>query len=100
METRDIKVVILCGGRGVRFHEETEFKPKPLIEIGERPILWHIMKTYAHYGYRDFVLCLGYKGEMIKRYFLDYNLMNSDFTIHLGDKGKVELHSSPLEQEW
>ncbi len=69
MEAKNAKVVILCGGRGVRFHEATELKPKPLVEIGEKPILWHIMKIYAHYGYHDFLLCLGYKGEMIKRYF-------------------------------
>ena len=62
----DCKVVILCGGRGTRLSEETELRPKPLIEIGGRPILWHIMKTYAAYGFTDFVLCLGYKGEMIK----------------------------------
>ncbi len=100
MEAKSIKVVILCGGRGVRFHEATEYQPKPLIEIGGKPILWQIMKIYAHYGYQRFVLCLGYKGEMIKRYFLDYQLMNSDLTIHLGDKNKTEVHSLPQEQGW
>ena len=100
METERTKVVILCGGRGVRFHEATEYRPKPLIEIGEKAMLWHIMKIYAHYGYQDFILCLGYKGEMIKKYFLDYQLMNSDFTIQLGDKNKTELHSLSQEQDW
>lgn len=100
METKNIKVIILCGGRGARFREATEYRPKPLIEIGEKAILWHIMKIYAHHGYQDFTLCLGYKGEMIKKYFLDYQLMNSDFTIKLGDKNKAELHSLSQEQDW
>ncbi len=100
METKNIKVVILCGGRGVRFNEETQLKPKPLIEIGDRPILWHIMKTYSHYGFNDFVLCLGYHGDMFKRYFLDYELMNSDFTVQLGEKSSIKVHSSPQEQDW
>jgi glucose-1-phosphate cytidylyltransferase len=95
-----MKVVILCGGRGVRFHEATELRPKPLIEVGEKPILWHIMKIYAHYGYQDFVLCLGYKGEMIKKYFLDYELMSNDFTTQLGDKNRTEAHSVSQEQGW
>lgn len=100
METKNIKVVILCGGRGVRFHEATDYRPKPLIEIGGKPMLWHIMKIYAHHGYKDFVLCLGYKGEMIKSYFLDYHLMNCDFTINLGDKCEPSVHSLPQEQGW
>lgn len=95
-----MKVVILCGGRGIRFKEETDLRPKPLIEIGGQPILWHIMKTYAHYGYRDFVLCLGYKSEMIKRYFLDYDLTNSDFTVELGGGSKTTVHSSRGERGW
>ena len=80
-----MKVVILCGGLGTRLREETEFRPKPMVEVGGRPILWHIMKLYAHYGFRDFVLCLGYRGNMIKEYFLNYEAMNNDFTICLGD---------------
>ncbi len=100
METKSTKVVILCGGRGVRFHEATEFRPKPLIEIGEKPILWHIMKIYARYGYQDFVLCLGYKGEMIKKYFCDYQLMNSDFTLELSDITRTEIHIMPPEHDW
>lgn len=100
METSSSKIVILCGGRGVRFHEATELRPKPLIEIGGRPILWHIMKIYGHYGYQDFILCLGYKGEMIKRYFLDYELMNCDFTVQLDKREKITIHNLCQEQEW
>ncbi len=79
-----MKVVILCGGKGTRLREETEFKPKPMVEIGGKPILWHIMKTYAQYGFNEFILCLGYKGEIIKRYFLNYEWLNNNFTIQLG----------------
>ena len=78
-----MKVVILCGGRGTRLNEFTEFVPKPIVQIGSRPILWHLMKTYSHYGFKEFVLCLGYKGEMIKDYFLKYPLMTNDFTKSL-----------------
>jgi len=95
-----MKVVILCGGRGVRFSEATEHKPKPLVEIGGKPILWHIMKIYSHYGYSDFVLCLGYKGEMIKKYLLDYKLMSNDFTIELGKKDRIEFHGLSDETNW
>ena len=70
--TNPTKVVILCGGFGTRLREETEVKPKPMVEIGGKPILWHIMRTFAHHGYKEFVLCLGYKGEVIKNYFLNY----------------------------
>ena len=76
-------VVILCGGRGTRLQEETEFKPKALVEIGGRPILWHLMRIYHRYGYRRFVLALGYKGEMIKDYFLNYRWRDQDLTIEL-----------------
>ena len=79
-----MKVVILCGGLGTRLREETEFRPKPMVEVGRRPILWHIMKMFAHYGLRDFVLCLGYRGNVIKEYFLNYETMNNDFTVTLG----------------
>lgn len=89
-----MKIVILCGGLGSRLREETEFRPKPLLEIGNRPILWHIMKTYAHYGLRDFVLCLGYKGNMIKEYFLNYDAMTNDFTICLGRKQEIKFHNA------
>lgn len=95
-----MKVVILCGGLGTRLKEETEFRPKPLVEIGGRPILWHIMKIYAHYGFKDFVLCLGYKGELIKEYFLNYEAMNNDFSIHLGDRNSIRYHSNHMEHDW
>lgn len=94
------KVVILCGGLGTRLKEETEFKPKPMVNIGGKPILWHIMKIYAHYGFKDFVLCLGYKGEVIKEYFLNYDILSSDFTIKFG-KGKiVTTHNTLAENDW
>ena len=78
-----MKVVILAGGRGTRLAEETELKPKPIVEVGERPLLWHIMKHYSCYGLREFCIALGYKGSLIKRYFLDYHSVNSDLTIEL-----------------
>ena len=87
-----MKTVILCGGFGTRLREETEFRPKPMIMIGDKPLLWHIMKLYSHYGFNDFILCLGYKGEVIKDYFLEYDLINSDFTIRLGTK-EITRHS-------
>ena len=79
-----MNVIILCGGKGTRLREETEFKPKPMVEIGGRPILWHIMAGYARYGCKDFLLPLGYKGEIIKQYFHDYRMRNADFTVDLG----------------
>ncbi len=97
---KNMKVVILCGGRGTRLREETEVRPKPLVEIGNRPILWHIMKTYSHYGFKDFLLCLGYKGDMIKDYFLNYEAMNNDFTINLGNRNNITFHNAHLERDW
>lgn len=98
-----MKVVILCGGLGTRLREETEFRPKPMVEIGGRPILWHIMKLYASYGLQRFVLCAGYRGDMIKDYFLHYGARNHDFTVSLnageGVKG-VEVHGDHAEQDW
>jgi len=94
-----MKVVILCGGRGTRLREETEVRPKPLVEIGDRPILWHIMKIYAHYGFNEFVLCLGYKGRMIKEYFLNYEMMSSDLTLKLGSND-VKTHNQSQERGW
>lgn len=90
-----MKVVILCGGKGTRLKEETVFRPKPLVSIGEKPILWHIMKYYSHFGYKDFVLCLGYLGEMIKQYFLQYELMNSDLTLRFSPRPQVQIHNNP-----
>ncbi|MEI6083870.1 MAG: glucose-1-phosphate cytidylyltransferase [Verrucomicrobiota bacterium] len=95
-----MKVVLLCGGLGTRLREETEFRPKPMVEIGGRPILWHIMKSYAHYGFKDFVLCLGYKGTLIKEYFLNYESMNNDFTICLGRQNKILHHGAHSEQDF
>ena len=79
----NIPVVILCGGMGTWLREETEYKPKRMVEIGGKPVLWHIMKIYADYGFRRFILCLGYKGNIIKDYFLNCEAMSNDFTLHL-----------------
>lgn len=95
-----MKVVILCGGKGTRLREETEFRPKPMVPIGDRPILWHIMKTYAHYGYKDFVLCLGYKGDMIKDYFRNYLWHTCDITLKLGRNPGVQFHNHHCEEDW
>lgn len=94
------KVVILCGGRGTRLREETEIKPKPLIEIGGRPILWHIMKIYSYYGYKDFILCLGYKGAMIKEYFYHYKLLMNDVTIGFNKNEAIIFHNQCDEIDW
>src|ERR1700741_549816 len=88
-----MKVVIFAGGLGTRISEESHLKPKPMIEIGDKPILWHIMKIYSGYGFNDFVICLGYKGYIIKEYFLNYYLHNSDVTIDLGNN-KIDIHQS------
>ena len=95
-----MKVVVLCGGLGTRLREETEFRPKPMVEIGGHPILWHIMKIYAHYGMRDFILCLGYRGNMIKDYFLNYEAMNNDFRICLGRQSHIEFMGAHQEQDF
>ena len=87
-----MKVVILCGGLGTRLREETEFRPKPMVNIGTHPILWHIMKIYAFYGFKEFVLALGYKGDMIKNYFIHYEFMNNDVTIELGRQDYLCIH--------
>jgi len=100
MRENTVKVIILCGGLGTRLREETEFRPKPLVEIGGYPILWHIMKLYAHYGFREFVLCLGYRGNMIKEYFLNYEAMNNDFTISLGRQNQIRYHGAHDEQDF
>lgn len=92
-----MKVVILCGGMGTRLREETEYRPKPMIEIGEKPILWHIIKMYSSFGFNDFVICLGYKGYVIKEYFSNYFLHQSDVTIDLG-KNSMEVHDSHAER--
>lgn len=88
------KVVILAGGMGMRLREETEYKPKPMVLIGPHPILWHIMKIYMHHGFNDFVICLGYKGEMIKEYFLNYEAFNNDITLEYGNLSRIIPHRS------
>lgn len=91
-----MKVVILAGGLGTRLMEETEARPKPMVEIGGKPILWHIMKIYEHYGFNEFIVCLGYKAEFIKEYFLSYYLNNADITVDLA-KDSFEVHKSSQE---
>jgi glucose-1-phosphate cytidylyltransferase len=96
----EVPVVILCGGMGTRLREETEYRPKPLIEIGNRPILWHIMKIYGSQGFKQFVLCLGYKGEMIKQYFLNYRLMTRNFTLQFDSNTEPLVESNGTPEEW
>lgn len=91
-----MKVVILAGGLGTRLAEETETRPKPMVEIGGRPILWHIMKIYSHYGFNEFIICLGYKGYMIREYFANYFLYQSDVTIDLSNNS-MEIHTCKAE---
>jgi glucose-1-phosphate cytidylyltransferase len=93
-----MKVVILAGGLGTRLAEETEVRPKPMVEIGGRPILWHIMKTYSHYGFQEFFVALGYKGELVKRFFLDYFTLNGSLTLQLAS-GQVQKHAVHCE-DW
>ncbi|HET9010995.1 MAG TPA: glucose-1-phosphate cytidylyltransferase [Gemmatimonadaceae bacterium] len=93
-----MKVVLLAGGLGTRLAEETELKPKPMVEIGGMPILWHIMKHYAHHGFSEFVVALGYKGEVIKRFFVDYCELNGSVTVDLG-RGTVQKHETDSD-EW
>ena len=92
-----MKVVILAGGLGTRISEETHVKPKPMVEIGGKPIIWHIMKIYSHYGFNDFVVCLGYKGYSIKEWFSNYFLHNSDVTLDL-ETNSVTYHKNPSEK--
>ncbi len=93
-------VVIWCGGTGTRLKEETEYKPKPMVKIGDMPILWHIMKIYSHFGYNHFVLCLGYKGELIKDFFLNYEWMANDFTINLKNRRESVNHYTHNMEDW
>ena len=93
-----MKIVLLCGGLGTRLSEETQIKPKPMVEIGGRPILWHIMKMYENYGFNNFILALGYKGDVIKDYFLHYHARESNLSISLGS-GKVS-YSNPKAEDW
>lgn len=96
----NIPVIIFCGGLGTRLREETEYRPKPMVQIGGRPILWHIMKIYAKFGFTKFILCLGYKGEMIKEYFYHYEVTNNDVTVTLGSHIGLQVHSSHNEIGW
>ncbi len=97
-QRKTMKVVILAGGYGTRLAEETHVIPKPMVEVGGRPILWHIMKIYSHFGYNDFVVALGYKGEIIKRYMVDYLSLSSDFTVRMKD-GSINYHRSH-DEDW
>ncbi|MGN6165222.1 MAG: sugar phosphate nucleotidyltransferase, partial [Flavisolibacter sp.] len=91
-----MKVVIFAGGLGTRISEETDTRPKPMVEIGGKPILWHIMKLYSRFGYNDFIICLGYKGYLIKEYFIHYYMHNSDITIELSSN-KMDVHYTATE---
>jgi glucose-1-phosphate cytidylyltransferase len=93
----DLDVMILCGGQGTRLREETEVKPKPMVEVGGRPIVWHIMKIYARFGIRSFILCLGYKGEMIRNYFLNYRYNQSDLIVDLASSSVEAVGGAPME---
>ncbi|MFH1791937.1 MAG: glucose-1-phosphate cytidylyltransferase [Candidatus Omnitrophota bacterium] len=97
---KNMDVVILCGGMGTRLKEETDVKPKPMVEIGGKPILWHIMKYYSHFGYHRFILALGYKGEVIKKHFFDYGFLSGDLTIALDPKVPPKVHSLSDEKHW
>jgi glucose-1-phosphate cytidylyltransferase len=95
-----LKVVILAGGLGTRLREETEFRPKPMVEIGGKPIIWHIMKNFATFGLREFVVAIGYRGDVIKDYFLNYEARTNDFTVHLGNRTTIEYHGRHTESDW
>src|SRR5258706_4231367 len=95
-----MKVVILCGGKGTRLREETEYRPKPMVPIGNRPILWHIMRTYASHGHTDFILCLGYKGEVIKDWFRNLHWMISDVKLTVGEPGEPAFYTDVEERGW
>ncbi|MDI6839411.1 MAG: glucose-1-phosphate cytidylyltransferase [bacterium] len=95
-----MKTIILCGGIGMRLKEETEYRPKPMVEIGGKPILWHIMNIYAHYGFKEFVLALGFKGDVIRNYFLNYEFYNSDFTVTLSSHKNIKIHRTHPEVGW
>lgn len=94
-----MKVVLLAGGLGTRMREETEYKPKPMVEIGGRPVLWHLMKSFSHFGLNEFVVCTGYRGDVIKDYFLNYDARMNDFTAHLGPASRIEMHGIHNEVE-
>lgn len=95
-----MKAILLAGGLGTRMREETEFRPKPMVEIGGRPVLWHIMKNLAHFGITDFIIATGYKSNLIKDYFLNYEVWSNDFTIELGRRESLNFHDSHDEANW
>ena len=95
-----MKAVILAGGLGTRLSEEPNVRPKPMVEVGGRPVLWHIMKGFAHHGFNEFVVCTGYRGEVIKDYFLNYEGRSHDFTVRLGQPAEVTYHSDHEEAGW
>ncbi len=99
LDPAEIPVVILCGGMGTRLREASEKLPKPLVDIGGRPILWHVMKIYSQHGFRRFILCLGYKSELIKRYFLELREHSSDFTLHMSGNYEPHYHDEKLDDE-
>ncbi len=96
---REVPVFILCGGLGTRLREQTEYRPKPMVQVGNYPILWHIMRSYSFHGFRRFILCTGYRSEVVKSYFLNYSSMNSDFTVDLR-KNEVQVHSVDHDDDW
>ena len=96
----NIPAVILAGGLGTRIREETEFKPKPMVEIGGRPVIWHIMKHLSYFGVNRFIICVGYKGDVIRDYFLNYRARNNDFTVSLGAQDTLKFHDNHNESNW
>ncbi|HTJ57024.1 MAG TPA: glucose-1-phosphate cytidylyltransferase [Devosiaceae bacterium] len=99
MNYSNVPVFILAGGLGTRLKEYTEFRPKPMVEVGGRPMLWHIMRWYGHFGFKRFIICAGFKSEVIKDYFLNYGAMNSDFTVNLASRDTT-YHSAHHEEDW
>jgi glucose-1-phosphate cytidylyltransferase len=95
-----MKVVLLAGGLGTRMREETEYKPKPMVDVGGRPVLWHLMKSFAAHGLMEFIVCTGYRGDVIKDYFLNYDARINDFTAHLGKASHIEVHGNHSESDW
>ena len=95
-----MKVVLLAGGLGTRLREETEFKPKPMVEVGGYPIIWHIMKIFTEYNLSDFIVCLGYKGDVIKDYFLNFQTQHNDFAINTSKQNSVQIFESESLSDW
>jgi glucose-1-phosphate cytidylyltransferase len=98
-DPKSVPVFILCGGLGTRLREQTEFRPKPMVLVGNHPILWHIMRSYSAYGFKHFILCTGYRSDVVKAYFLNYSSMNSDFTVNLGNNS-LRVHSVDHDDDW